>query len=532
MASPRVVRSSSSHTPPPFCDALIVVPPPSPSDTNPPLGPAILATVAARHGFNVEVLDLNILLLNRFGNQAGTLRSTLGDHGKDRSSVAAAARWLFAHTGLRGTPPLHLPDTADPVAGMHYPTDAITAAVTAAAAEPEPWRTWLEQQLQASCDTPPAVVGVSLMGPSQVFVGLLVLRVVKEIWPGTTTMLGGSHVTLLGDRIHRDNGIRDMVDLVLAGHCEDEFVATLVRLSPRGIRRPLLPAQTPADVPFEYLPTFHARQLALYDRRSLTLPVQFSRGCSYGRCTFCTYPVVERQVTALAPDAAARTISALVRAHDVRRFSLKDSLFTAPMLRTLAEALRHDPVTGLRWSATTKASRALLPLASFLADSGLATLEIGVETISPAGQRLFDKRADPAMLEELILALAEAGITVVTNLIFGFPGEQEQEAQAQLAWLLRLQAAAPADRVDCSLNMLEMVRGAPMVSHPPPGVELRGVAPWAFSYDWNAPTWRRDFVATLERVERARGTTSPMVGTATHAREQVASSAAAHRMLA
>ncbi|MFI6332457.1 B12-binding domain-containing radical SAM protein [Micromonospora chersina] len=495
---------------------MIVVPPPSPSDTNPPLGPAILTTVAARSGFHTEVLDLNILFLKRFGRQAARAGHTLGDHGKDRSSVAAAAQWLFAHTGLRGTPPLHLPDTADPVAGMHYPHDAVIAAVTAAATDPEPWRSWLEQQLRTVCDHPPTVVGVSLMGPSQVFVGLLVLRVAKEIWPGAATMLGGSHVTLLREAIQRDPRLRDTTDLVLTGHCENEFVATLARLSARGIRRPLLPAQPPANTRFEYLPTFSERQLAHYDRRRLTLPVQFTRGCSYGRCTFCTYPVVEPQITPLEPEAASRTMDTLSRTHGVRRFSLKDSLFTAPMLRALAEALLREPVAGVQWSATTKASRALIPLAPLLAESGLATVEIGVETISPSGQRLFDKRADPAMLQELILALAEGGITVVTNLIFGFPGEQESEAQAQLAWFLQLQAAAPANRVDCSLNMLEMVRGAPMVAHPPPGVELRGVAPWAFSYDWNAPGWRREFAAGLGRVERGRDEAPPMTGAAAH----------------
>ncbi|MEW2331835.1 B12-binding domain-containing radical SAM protein [Micromonospora chersina] len=467
----------------------------------------------------MEVLDLNILLLQRFGGQTAALSHTLGDHGKDRSSVAAAAQWLFAHTGLRDTPPLHLPDTADPVAGMHYPLAAVTAAAAAAVADPEPWRSWLEQQLRAVCDRPPTVVGVSLMGPSQVFVGLLVLRVVREIWPGTTTMLGGSHVTLLREWIQRDTRLRDTADLVLTGHCEDEFVATLARLSARGIRRPLLPAQPPAITWFEYLPTFSERHLAHYDRQRLTLPVQFTRGCSYGRCTFCTYPVVEPQITALAPEAASRTIDTLVRTHGIRRFSLKDSLFTAPMLRALAEALLRGSATGVRWSATTKASRALIPLTHLLADSGLATVEIGVETINPAGQRLFDKRADPAMLQELILALAEAGITVVTNLIFGFPGEQEHEARAQLEWFLQLQAAAPANRVDCSLNMLEMVRGAPMVAHPPPGVELRGVAPWAFSYAWNAPAWRRDFAAGLERVERARDEAFPTTGATAHHRK-------------
>lgn len=524
MASPRIVRPTRRTTPP-SCDALIVVPPPSPSDTNPPLGPAILATVAARSGFHVEVLDLNILLLGRFGRHAGRhssgqdrgqdsgraggLGQTLGDHGKDRSAVAAAAQWLFAHTGLRGTPPRYLPDTADPVAGMHYPHSAVTAAVAAAAADPEPWRAWLEQHLRGSCERPPTVVGVSLMGPSQVFVGLLVLRVAKEIWPRTTTVLGGSHVTLLWEEMRRDGRLRDVADLVLTGHCEDEFVAALARLDPRGVRRPLLPPRPRDETRFEYLPTFSDRQIAHYDRRWLTLPVQFTRGCSYGRCTFCTYPVVESQVTALAPKAARRTIDTLVQAYGIRRFSLKDSLFTAPMLRAFAEALLAEPVAGVRWSATTKATRALVPLARLLADSGLATVEIGVETISPAGQRIFDKRADPGMFQELILALAEHGITVVTNLIFGFPGEREQEAQAQLAWFRQLRAAAPVGRVDCSLNMLELVRGAPMVAHPPPGVELYGVAPWAFSYAWNAPAWRRHFAAGLERVERVRREAPP-----------------------
>lgn len=509
MTSPPIVRSLPHDKPEPFSDALIVVPPPSPSDTNPPLGPAILATAAARSGFHVEVLDLNILLLRRFGSRADGPGQTLGDHGKDRSGVAAAAQWLFTQTGLRDTPPLHLPDTADPVAGMHYPLAAVTAAVTRAAADPRPWRAWLDEQLRAACDRPPAVVGVSLMGPSQVFVGLLVLRVAKEIWPATTTVLGGSHVTLLREEMRRGARLGDVADLVLTGHCEDEFVATLARLSTRPIRRPLLATRPRTDAPFEYLPTFSARQLAHYDRQALTLPVQFTRGCSYGRCTFCTYPVVEPQVTALAPQAARRTIDALVRAYDVRRFSVKDSLFTAPMLRALAQALLAEPATEVRWSATTKASRALVPLAPLLAEAGLATVEIGVETISPTGQRIFDKRADPTMLQDLILALAEQGITVVVNLIFGFPGEREVDAQEQLAWFLRLRALAPAGRVDCSLNMLEMVRGAPMVAHPPPGVELTGVAPWAFSYAWNAPAWRRDFARNLDRVERSRAAAPP-----------------------
>ncbi|GGM24659.1 MULTISPECIES: hypothetical protein [Micromonospora] len=207
----------------------------------------------------MEVLDLNILLLRRFARQADRAGPTLGDHGKDRSGVSAAARWLFTQTGLYDTPPLHLPDTADPVAGMHYPLEAVTAAVSGAVGS---WREWLEQQLRACCDRPPTMVGVSLMGPSQVFVGLLVLRVAKAIWPGTTTVLGGSHVTLLADEIERDQRRSVLADLMLTGHCEDDFVTTLADLDPPGVQRPPAPAPDRPEGPFEYLPTFSERQLA------------------------------------------------------------------------------------------------------------------------------------------------------------------------------------------------------------------------------------------------------------------------------
>jgi hypothetical protein len=492
-------------TPGGHLDALIVIPPPSPSNTNPPLGPAVLATVAARHGLRVDVLDLNAHVLKRFSSHTLASGQTLGDHGKDRSVVATAAAWVFDNTGLRARRPLHLPDAADAVAGMHYSLPDISQAVATAIQQPEPWRPWLQRELHAACNQPPAVVGVSLMGPSQVFVGLLVLALVREIWPATTTVLGGSHVTLLADDLRSDGRCRDVADVILSGHCEDEFAALVSRLARRANGRiAVSPAPARADAPFEYFPSFSESQLSLYDRDLLTFPVQFTRGCSYGRCTFCTYPVVEPQVTKLAPMAARRTIEALVHLHGVRRYSLKDSLFTAPMLRSFAEALMTEPVVPIRWSATTKANRALIPMAPFLAESGLATVELGVETISQVGQQTFDKRADPTMVQDLVLALAEHGVTVVVNLIFGYPGERLQDAQAQLDWLARLGQAAPIGRVDCSLNMLEMVRGSPMIDRPPDGVELIGVAPWAFSYAWNAPPWRKEFSSVLKRTELAQ----------------------------
>jgi radical SAM superfamily enzyme YgiQ (UPF0313 family) len=306
----------------------------------------------------------------------------------------------------------------------------------------------------------------------------------------------------------RQEAYRRHIDLVLPGHSEQRFTDLLhaVRTEPGGRRNPARVAfgeAPPNGADFDYFPLFGAGQLRLYEPESLTLPVQFTRGCAYARCTFCTYPVVEPVLTPFAADRARAAIAGLVEAHGVRRFSVKDSLFTAPMMTALADALgREGPE--ISWSATTKANRSLVAHASTLAASGLATLEIGVETIHRSGQELFDKRADVRLLEDVIVGLAESGVTVVVNLIFGLPGERLADAEQQLSWFLDLRRRAPAGRIDGSLNMLEIVRGSPLETHPPRSVSLYGVAPWAFCYAWNAPPWRSEFTEVLRATELAR----------------------------
>jgi hypothetical protein len=477
-------------------DGVIVVPPPSPSETNPPLGPAILVSSAAEHGLSVAVADLNITYLNGFHGKTPTREAlAVGDHGKDRAMLAAATEKFFRDTGLREQPSLYAPDTADPAAGMHVGFDALENALKFAVNGPSPWSEWLERKLFDIFDPPPPVLGVSIMGPSQAFLAATILALSKRRWPRTLTVLGGSHITILAEQIAMDERYRPHVDVVLPGHSERElsrFIASTTQRQCNGITR--------EKGRFPYLPVFAPDLLNLFDRDKLTIPLQFTRGCAYGRCTFCTYPVVEQQLSGFDVDRAHRAIVDLVAEHAVTRFSIKDSLFTLPRILSLANVLIAEG-TSIQWSATTKATRALIGHAPRLAESGLATLEIGVETIHRKGQDLFDKRADRAMLKDVLLACAENGITVVTNLIFGLPGESASDADAQLNWFLDLRSEAPPGRIEGSLNMLEIVRGSPLALRPPPDVQLLGVAPWAYCYAWNSPSWRTEYVKELQKAE-------------------------------
>ncbi|MET8003721.1 B12-binding domain-containing radical SAM protein [Nonomuraea glycinis] len=459
----------------------------------------ILARAADRHGLTVRILDLNIEYFRSFQHASTTVESAvLGDHGKDRAFLVAAAEHFFRSTNLPADEALHLPDTADAIAGMHFGFETLARATAEDSAF---WSGWLEDALSHAAAVPPPVVGISVMGPSQVFVALVVARLVKRRWPRSVTVLGGSHVTLLAAEMGGDPRYLEHVDVVLPGHSEEEFAALVAsvrkgrRRSAPGIAAPPSPARS-----FDYHPLATAEQLRSYDPATLTMPLQFTRGCSYGRCTFCTYPVVEPVVTPLHAARAAETIGALAGEHGLTRFSVKDSLFTVPMMIALAEALTAAGIRA-QWSATTKATRSLIAHAPRLAAAGLVTLEIGVETVHPDGQRLFDKTADPGMIEDVVHACTDSGIAVVVNLIFGLPGESLGQAERQLDWFVRQRDRAPAGMVDGSLNMLEIVRGSPLELRPPAEVDLYGVAPWAYCYAWNAPAWRPEFAGHLRTME-------------------------------
>lgn len=473
--------------------AVVFVLPPSPSDTNPPLGPAILARTARRAGGAVFVRDLNIAYLQQFRERSTITEpavKTLGDQGKDRVLAATAASTLYRQFALDPSGALFVPDVATAEAGMHFSETAINRAIDEHVARPSDLAAWISYHLEKfdSEAGVPDIVGVSLMGPSQVFSSLLLLRLAKQRWSNAVIVVGGSHVTLLAATTQGSQLIRAFADITLPGHSEQDFVHLVTGNG-----------SVPDAEEFDYEPFFESNQLSRYDRDKLVLPVQFSRGCVYGKCTFCTYPVVEPVATRIRAERAVATLRSLKETHRVERFSLKDSLVPQQDLLSLAQTIRADELP-VSWSATTLPRRAVGAMAAELAAGGLRTLEFGVESIHPANQALIRKSCSRDDVERMIEQLGAAGVVSVVNLMFGFPGESEEQAEEQLAWAAGLRQRY-GDVVDFSLNLLEIVRGSPM-EREAERFGVVGVAPWAYAYEWDSPPWRKDFAPRLRELER------------------------------
>lgn len=479
-------------------DAVIAIPPPSPSDTNPPLGPALIRAEGRDAGLEIQIVDLNIEYIRSIAKERQPTHSrTLGDHGKDRPLLQEAADRLFRGFGFETDDLVYVPEGAHAVAGMHLTNDSLQRRTTTFMAEHADVVDWMRHRVLDQWRRAPAVVGISIMGPSQVFLALVLARAIKEASPRSTVIFGGTHVTLLRTSWVAGAVYRGYVDGCLFGHAEEDFA----RLVASAAGKQAYTRCYRPDRAFRYDADFPDSQLALYDPSTLTLPVQFSRGCSYGKCTYCTYPAVEPLVHGVRVGEAVSTLSQLAGRYGVARFSLKDSLVPASVLKRLSSAIVECGTEPVEWSVTTKASRALIPLAAQLGDSGLRTVELGIETTADDIQRLIRKRAEIGMIEELVRALVDANVVPVLNLMFGFPNQTRREAEQQLEWYRELRAAVPRGMLASSLNLMEVVRGSPTAEAGMPGLRRGGIAPWAFAYAWNAPKWRGSFAETLREEE-------------------------------
>ncbi len=445
------------------------------------LGPAMLAAAARRRGHETTTLDLNIRYLDErlVRHSRGARSSFVGDHDKPVEALRAI------QAGFDLDLARHLP-VAEAVAGMDprltltVPFEAVHEAARSMARGAQ--GAWIRANLGRQAR--PDLLGISVLYSGQVVWGLAASIVGRALWPGIPIVWGGAHVTALRDVIPHDPRFGRYIDGFVFGYAERTFAELLDAIDGRT-QWPLAVARAgcgqvprPEDDP-DLVPEF--TDLGLYGEPRLNLPIQTSRGCSYGQCSFCTYPRIEgayRPGALAGLDAVAR----LAERHG-GVVSLKDSLVNPDRL------LEVGAVVGGRvpWSACTKLNRQLASRLPRLARLGLDTLELGAETMHPGAQRLLRKIQPLDVLRETLDAAWDSGVGLVINLLYGLPHiDPREEAEWEARILAELQAR-PGLRTVIERNRFQLERLAPMACDPAgAGLRIRGAWPWASVLQWEA----------------------------------------------
>jgi len=307
------------------------------------------------------------------------------------------------------------------------------------------------------------VVGFTAM-TSSILTCYRTIKVVKRLLPRAITVLGGWHAS--GAPILTIKECPQL-DIVVKGEGEEtmkELVDTIERGAPiadiRGIvyrdkktssilenpDRPLI--KNLDDLPF---PARHLLPLEAYKKRGFsTSGVYFkhdkyisgivtSRGCT-GRCVFCADHTIYKHYCRLrSPENVIAEIKHAMKHYNVSIFFFQDAHFTQSPARAkrICELLIKEKLN-IIWACSARVDTVNKELLLLMKQAGCARIGYGIESGSPKMLRLMNKHAKIKQMREAIKCTHEAGIISYIYLVYGVPGETEEDIKMTRQLLMEL----------------------------------------------------------------------------------------------
>jgi anaerobic magnesium-protoporphyrin IX monomethyl ester cyclase len=302
----------------------------------------------------------------------------------------------------------------------------------------------------ARCD----VVGLSVCFPGQLQPAYAFALAIKRAMPEAHLTCGGPGITqmlirLSGERLARALGPFDSA-------CVYEGERTLLALvRALGDKRPLrdIPnvvvrdrlmgarwlaghgMEDPRTLP---APDFDGLPLDRYLAPALVLPYDPTRGCYWGKCTFCHYGLAEVGTASYRERDIAVVVEhlhALKLRHGTRWFYFSQDSVAPKTILKLSEAIVEAGLD-VRWATDLKPEKFMTAKrAETLRKSGAVACALGVESAVPRVLELIDKGAPPEVVGDVIDNLAGAGIAAEAMCFTEFPTETHVEALETLEFL-------------------------------------------------------------------------------------------------
>ena len=189
------------------------------------------------------------------------------------------------------------------------------------------------------------------------------------------------------------------------------------------------------------------------------LPVEFSRGCSWNRCTFCNLNLQWQGYRHKKAERMSAEVMRLVEETESLRFSFTDNVLpdreTGPFFQAMSESGKD-----LSFFAEIRAKTPVERLRLF-SSGGLHTVQVGIESLS--GSLLAKMGKGTSVMDNLAIMknCCASGIILMGNIIIQFPGSSSEEAEETLENLEYAFPFAPLDVVPFFLGY-----GSPVYRNP------------------------------------------------------------------
>ena len=294
------------------------------------------------------------------------------------------------------------------------------------------------------------VVGISIIGISQIIPGLTLARMLKEKYPHLHLTLGGpifsvnagqltGHPEFFDDFCHSIvtfEGEEPMHRLLSALKAGDSLKTVPNLLHVDG--REVVQNKERVELRFEELPNpiFDGLPMDKYLSPYPIIPVLQSRGCYWGKCTFCTHSFVYghrygKQKTVAMVDE----LEGLMKKYNTKYFTFSDEAVSPHSLNDVSEEMIQRGVE-IRSLALLKFEKIMdEELFLKMKKAGFIFLMFGLESANDRVLALIDKGTTKEVERDVLMKSHKAGIWNHSFLFFGFPTETRPEAQETIDFL-------------------------------------------------------------------------------------------------
>ncbi len=298
----------------------------------------------------------------------------------------------------------------------------------------------------------PDVVGVSIGTQMQLLAGLTFCKMIKESFPQIHITVGGNIITRLQEEFPTHERLfTDVFDTAimyegehallwlleaLAGGRAIASVPNLIYRTPDGIQvnKDIYTEKTTA-LP---LPDFDGFPLDSYFVPTRILPYLATRGCYWGRCTFCDHGQgYFDQYRGMPAHQVIDQIKALKDKYQAEHFLFADESYPPALFKKVIQLL-VDQNVGIKWTTLIRFEESLSDpeLWRLAAKSGCCTLYYGMESANERVLNLMDKHVKKSVIESNLKLASAAGIWNHVMAFYGFPGENREEAEETRRFLL------------------------------------------------------------------------------------------------
>lgn len=297
----------------------------------------------------------------------------------------------------------------------------------------------------------PELIGISVCYAAQVIPAFRLLYLIKEMLPDVHCAIGGAVFTRLVEEVGKADALYEICDSFVVNEgetavwslyqalCEDrslEAVPNLIYKANGKIRTNPFITEDIRHLP---LPGFDGLPLDRYFLPETVLHLETSRGCYWGKCTFCNLPriSIERKHRCIDPEEISDRIIDLCRRYNSRWVTFWDEAVPPDTLRALSEGLIEKNFL-VHWHAEVRFDSLLdKPLLELMARAGCRGLFFGLESASPKILRLMGRGTDTETINRLLLWCKEVGIHTMVSWFVGFPGEGRSDAEETCNFLLK-----------------------------------------------------------------------------------------------